>query len=100
MSYAPRFFRLYTGPEYGVVGSPDGLFNNYNTLVRSSSLDRTIMTARWVLMGLPHLRFLGLGAMGCSALPCSCTCGRHGGPVLGGICKAAAQRSVARLLQR
>lgn len=34
------------GPEYGVVGTPDGLFNNYNTLVRSSSLDRTIMTAR------------------------------------------------------
>ncbi len=31
-----------------MVGSPDGLFNNYNTHVRSSSLDRTIMTARWV----------------------------------------------------
>lgn len=39
------------GPEYGVVGSPDGLFNNYNTLVRSSSLDRTIMTARSFLDG-------------------------------------------------
>lgn len=28
------------------MGSPDGEFNNFNTLVRSSSLDRTIMTAR------------------------------------------------------
>ena len=34
------------GPEYGIVGTPDGVFNNYNTLVRSSALDRTIMTAR------------------------------------------------------
>ncbi|PRW05761.1 acid phosphatase [Chlorella sorokiniana] len=39
------------GPEYGVVGSPDGLFNNFNTMVRSSSLDRTIMTARSFLDG-------------------------------------------------
>jgi hypothetical protein len=28
------------------VGTPDGPFNNYNVLARSSSLDRTIMTAR------------------------------------------------------
>lgn len=33
-------------PEYGVVGSADGIFNNFNTLLRSSSLDRAIMTAR------------------------------------------------------
>lgn len=37
------------GPEYGVVNTPGGTWNNYNTLVRSSSLDRTIMTARTFL---------------------------------------------------
>ena len=37
---------LPAGPEYGVVGTPDGAFNNFNVLARSSSLDRTIMTAR------------------------------------------------------
>lgn len=38
--------------------------------------------------GLPK----GLGALhpGCHALPCSCTCRPHGGPVRGGVCKAAA----------
>ncbi|KAL4457857.1 hypothetical protein ABPG75_012722 [Micractinium tetrahymenae] len=34
------------GPEYGVVGTADGTWNNFNTLFRSSALDRTIMTAR------------------------------------------------------
>lgn len=29
-----------------MVGSADGIFNNFNTLIRSSSLDRAIMTAR------------------------------------------------------
>jgi hypothetical protein len=28
------------------VGQADGAFNHYNTLIRSSALDRTIMTAR------------------------------------------------------
>lgn len=34
------------GPEYGVVGTPNGTWNNFNSLFRSSALDRTIMTAR------------------------------------------------------
>jgi hypothetical protein len=40
------------GPEYGVLGSPDGHFNNFNTLFRSSALDRAIMTARSFLDGV------------------------------------------------
>lgn len=39
---APR----HAGPEYGVVGTPNGTWNNFNSLFRSSALDRTIMTAR------------------------------------------------------
>lgn len=44
--FGPLWASPPAGPEYGVVGTPDGAFNNFNTLIRSSALDRTVMTAR------------------------------------------------------
>lgn len=43
---------MHAGPEYGVVGTADGEWNNHNTLFRSSALDRTIMTADSFLAGV------------------------------------------------
>ena len=40
------------GDQYGVIRSPGVGFNNYNTLVRSSSLDRTIQSAVSFLSGV------------------------------------------------
>lgn len=41
-----------SGPLYGVTGSPDVGFSNYNTFANTSALDRTIMSADSFLAGV------------------------------------------------
>jgi len=43
---------LVSEPRYGLINSIQGVFNSYNTLIRSSGLDRTISTARAFLDGV------------------------------------------------
>ncbi len=39
------------GSSYGLLGAPGAAFNNYNTLIQSSALDRTLLSANAFLAG-------------------------------------------------
>lgn len=61
---------------YGLIHAPNVTFHNYNTLVRSSSVDRTILSARSFLQGAfyQHICFIWLG----SPLKANLACKRRG----------------------